>query len=110
MEIELTNPPSDADVVRAFGVLADHGMTSRQSILLLATYGTAENGRALLTAAGIMAMTFVCACCGVARLDPSDKDATGLELCPRCFEEAGLENEHSDYGHAEPVKGCPSCP
>ena len=30
-------------------------------------------------------------------------------LCARHFEAAGLENEHNDNGHDEPVWGCPLC-
>ncbi len=30
-------------------------------------------------------------------------------LCARCFDGAGLENEHSDSGHETPVAGCPTC-
>lgn len=50
----------------------------------------------------------ICNICTTRRIGP-DRDARGCELCNRCFFEAGLENEHSDYGHPEPVKGCPTC-
>lgn len=33
----------------------------------------------------------------------------GTELCPNCYERSGLENEHSDNGHATPVQNCPTC-
>lgn len=36
-------------------------------------------------------------------------DHSGAELCKPCYDAAGLENEHNDYGHTSPVKGCPAC-
>lgn len=34
----------------------------------------------------------------------------GTWLCGRCYEEAGLENEHADgYHDEEPHAGCPVC-
>lgn len=108
MKITL-NPPSEAQLAAARRTLARAGVVGDSAIVELATYGTADNPRRLMIAAGRVAMSLPCrASCG-RRLDPSDKDALGVELCPVCFEGAGLENEHSDYGHAEPVAGCPSC-
>lgn len=49
-----------------------------------------------------------CYVCTARRIGPS-QDARNIELCDRCYDEGSLENEHSDYGHAEPVKGCPTC-
>ena len=49
-----------------------------------------------------------CKACG--KLTTQDVDGAGLSLCRRCYEEAGLENEHQDGLHdAAPVKGCPAC-
>lgn len=31
------------------------------------------------------------------------------DTCMKCYDAAGLENEHSDQGHDEPVENCPSC-
>lgn len=52
-----------------------------------------------------------CNCCNTRRIATRtvDIDAHNCDLCSRCFTESGLENEHSDYGHDEPVKGCPTC-
>jgi hypothetical protein len=52
-----------------------------------------------------------CRACNARRIPSrnSDPDAHGLELCRPCLDEAELENEHSDYGHDEPVPGCPQC-
>lgn len=33
----------------------------------------------------------------------------GSELCCNCDYQGGLENEHNDYGHDEPVDDCPLC-
>lgn len=51
---------------------------------------------------------YVCRICGK-RTRETGGDESNVELCFSCFEEAGLENEHSDYGHDEPVDGCPTC-
>lgn len=31
------------------------------------------------------------------------------DVCYKCYASWGLENDHSDWGHDEPVTGCPSC-
>lgn len=108
--IEIDAPPAPAEVAAARRILARHGATSDQDILLLATCGTAENGETVMRAAGIVVVSMACRCCGINQLDPSERDALGLEMCAPCYEGAGLENEHSDDGHDEPVAGCPSCP
>jgi hypothetical protein len=30
-------------------------------------------------------------------------------VCTACWDAAGLENEHEDYGHPERVADCPTC-
>jgi hypothetical protein len=36
--------------------------------------------------------------------------SNGLDLCAKCFDEAGLENEHQDGMHdGESAEGCPFC-
>lgn len=52
--------------------------------------------------------TNTCHACQTRRFN-RNTDHGRLDLCQICFDEAGLENEHSDYGHDVPVKGCPSC-
>jgi len=50
---------------------------------------------------------FNCGVCG-----KRTRGATGVlgpMLCQRCYDEAGLENEHSDYGHSEFDADCPTC-
>lgn len=46
---------------------------------------------------------------GSGHLDVKDWSFEGLdcELCPDCFEQAGLENEHQDGGHAQAAN--PDC-
>ncbi len=51
---------------------------------------------------------FVCGSCGK-QSRYTGEQALGSELCPKCWEEAGLENEHSDDGHAEFNPDCPTC-
>ena len=29
--------------------------------------------------------------------------------CKRCYDAGGMENEHLDNGHPEPIEGCPLC-
>lgn len=55
--------------------------------------------------------TSTCRVCQTRRVPSANQnpDAHGLELCGPCLIESELENEHSDYGHDEPVKGCPFC-
>jgi hypothetical protein len=108
IEIELS-PPTPAELTTAWKLLRRFGVASKQDALLLATCGTVENGRDVMHAAGLVVLDMTCYCCKANKLDPSDKDALGLELCPPCYEGAGLENEHTDDGHDMPVAGCPSC-
>lgn len=51
---------------------------------------------------------FPCGDCGKLTRDTGG-DNGGVGLCPRCYERAGLVNEHSDDGHPEPVTNCPTC-
>jgi hypothetical protein len=109
MRIEIS-PPTPDQVIADRRLLARYGLTTPADILMIACYGTAENPRRVMAAAGRVVLATPCHCCRVRKLDPSDKDAASLELCRPCLDEAELENEHSDYGHDTPVKGCPSCP
>jgi hypothetical protein len=108
MQITL-NYPSLPQLLDDLKLLARYGLEDRSDILGIATHGTTDNPRKVLAAAGRVAMTMHCRCCGLHHLDPTDKDALGVELCRPCLDEAELENEHSDHGHPEPVDGCPSC-
>lgn len=49
-----------------------------------------------------------CVSCG-AMTTQSVGGITGLDMCKRCQDAAGLEIEHKDYGHQENVDGCPVC-
>lgn len=51
--------------------------------------------------------TYNCNICG--KLTRNTGDEGGVDLCRKCYDEAGLENEHSDHGHKKPIKGCPTC-
>lgn len=52
--------------------------------------------------------TYICDNCGKRTRETGDSES-GVGLCKKCFEEAGLENEHSDYGHKEFNPKCPTC-
>ncbi len=52
--------------------------------------------------------TYPCKCCGKLTRETGSCESN-VGLCLACFDEAGLENEHSDYGHPERVPGCPTC-
>lgn len=106
--INLTRPNLD-ELLEAWAVCHRYGINDNEAVIRLACLGTANNPRRLMRAVGQICLTIGCHTkCGRS-LDPSDKDALGLELCSQCLEEAGLENEHSDYGHDEPVVACPTC-
>lgn len=48
-------------------------------------------------------------CQGCGKLTREDVGG-GTQLCKRCYDEAGLENEHQDgYHDKEPNKDCPMC-
>lgn len=49
-----------------------------------------------------------CRCCGK-RTHSSIDGCLGIELCRVCFDSAGVENEHSDYGHSTKQADCPTC-
>ena len=51
---------------------------------------------------------YECESCGKKTRETGDGESQG-GMCVTCWEESGLENEHSDSGHAEPVEGCPTC-
>jgi hypothetical protein len=52
--------------------------------------------------------TYICEYCGK-RTRETGHSESGVGLCAKCFEEAGLENEHSDYGHETYNPKCPTC-
>ena len=52
--------------------------------------------------------SYTCVSCG-RRTRETGQDESRVELCLSCYEAAGLENEHSDYGHPDFVDGCPTC-
>jgi hypothetical protein len=106
--VELDANPSPAAILAAKSVLLRNGVHSRQDVISLATYGVSP--LSVVTAAAQLAVTFDCPMgCG-RKLDPGDKDAMGVDLCPTCYDEAGLENEHSDgYLDDEPDPACPVC-
>lgn len=53
--------------------------------------------------------TYSCLACGKKTRDTGQGEGD-LRLCAACLDEAGLENEHMDEGHDDPVAGCPLCP
>ncbi len=52
--------------------------------------------------------TYKCGICGKMTRDTGMGEAS-VDLCVRCYDGAGLENEHSDYGHGDLMRGCPRC-
>ena len=52
--------------------------------------------------------TYICDGCGK-RTRETGQSESGVGLCAKCFEEAGLENEHYDYGHKKFNAKCPVC-
>jgi hypothetical protein len=105
----ILDPPTPEEVTAARALLASHGLTEDWRIVHLAIYGTADNPRPLMKAAGQAVLAMTCYSCKTRKLDPSDKDATALELCRPCLTEAELDNEHSDGYHDQPVEGCARC-
>lgn len=51
---------------------------------------------------------YKCRRCGKATRETGCGESD-CELCAKCYQEAGLENEHSDYGHSEYNHDCPTC-
>lgn len=108
--VEISANPSPADAYLARLVLAANGVDpdDRRQVVSLATYGVSP--LCVITAAAQLAVTFDCPLgCG-RKLDPGMKDAMGVDLCPTCYDDAGLENEHSDGLHDdESNPECPDC-
>lgn len=52
--------------------------------------------------------TYICSVCGK-RTRETGFCESGVGLCAKCYEEGGLENEHSDYGHPKYNPSCPTC-
>jgi len=52
--------------------------------------------------------TYICSICKK-RTRETGHDESSCELCKSCYLKELMINEHSDYGHDQPVDGCPSC-
>lgn len=108
--VEIDAHPSPDAVLLARRILASNGVDpdNRRDVLSLATYGVSP--LAVVTSAAQLAVTFDCPMgCG-RKLDPGSKDAMGVDLCPPCYDEAGMENEHADGLHdGDPSPDCPAC-
>lgn len=52
---------------------------------------------------------YKCRGCGKLTRDDGNGDSVHCQLCTKCFEESGLENEHSDNGHPDHIEDCPTC-
>lgn len=109
--VVLDSNPAPAAILAARSVLARNGIDpdDRRDVVHLATYGVSP--LSVVTAAAQLAVTFDCPMACGRKLDPGSKDAMGVDLCPQCYDEAGLENEHADGHHdaAYPTPGCPAC-
>jgi hypothetical protein len=54
--------------------------------------------------------TYLCNCCGKRTRSTGRGDNEHAKLCAKCFDIAGLENEHSDGFHRDqPNPECPDC-
>lgn len=51
---------------------------------------------------------YKCRCCGKLTRETGSCESN-VQLCLACYDEAGLENEHSDGHHTTHVTGCPTC-
>lgn len=108
--VELDVNPTESTLTAARLLLIDAGVFpyDRGAVVSLATYGISPLD--VVTAAAQLAITFDCPMACGRKLDPANKDAMGVDLCPTCYDEAGLENEHSDGHHDdEPDPACPAC-
>jgi len=107
--VELDANPTESTLTAARLLLINAGVFpyDRAEVLHLATYGTSPLD--VVTAAAQLAITFDCPMACGRKLDPANKDAMGVDLCPTCYDEAGLENEHSDGYHDKPNPACPGC-
>jgi len=52
---------------------------------------------------------YKCACCGKLTRSTGRGDNEHSELCAPCYDDGGIENQHSDNGHAGPIHRCPIC-
>jgi hypothetical protein len=85
----------------------------RESAMIVAL-GVREDPATARLVAWIEREGIACGSCGLDacedRTADSYRDAIGVGLCARCYDVAGLENEHSDGYHVEDrVGGCPDC-
>lgn len=52
---------------------------------------------------------YTCSSCGKLTRSTGRGDNENSGVCAKCFDNGGLENEHSDMGHKGDVKDCPIC-
>jgi len=50
-----------------------------------------------------------CESCGKLTRSTGRGDNELSRVCVTCWDDGGLENEHSDFGHDAFVPGCPTC-
>lgn len=62
----------------------------------------------VMNARSMISSAFVCRVCGKESYDV-DGGNGGVELCPECYYDAGLENEHLDGHHEDPRSDCKLC-
>lgn len=102
----LLNAPLDAEAEAA---VQEAGMVIADLGPVVAEDGTpTEATVAILT--GSPVRRGFCACCGTRRIAPAAETAHGVDLCVICYDEAGMENAHSDGHHeAEADANCHVC-
>lgn len=52
---------------------------------------------------------YVCRGCGKRTRATGRGDNEHVEMCAKCYDDAGQENLHSDEGHAGPFESCVLC-
>lgn len=52
---------------------------------------------------------YTCSSCGKKTRSTGRGDNENCGVCVKCFDNGGLENQHSDEGHAGDVASCPLC-
>lgn len=66
--------------------------------------------RSASTNASTTARPTHCICCQTARVASAQETAHGVDLCVRCYDEAGYENAHSDGHHTDAAdENCHVC-
>lgn len=118
-------PVADAEAQAAYEALLNAPLDAEQAEAIAEVTGepviiadlgpvVEENGEPTPTTIDILAGTPVrpgfCVCCRTRRIANPAETAHGVDLCVRCYDEAGFENAHSDGHHDDaPDANCHVC-